>query len=162
MVYGNLDEKSGTGVVFSRNPITGERGLFGEYMARAQGEDIVSGGKTPQSILALKESMPQIFVQLEGMTRKLENHFNDMQDIEFTIESGKLYILQTRSGKRSGNAAVRIAVDMVNEGIITRDESIMRVTVGDIHGLLHKRLKPGTYTPLAKGLNAAPGALREE
>jgi len=158
MVYGNRDENSGTGVAFSRDPSTGDRGLFGEYLAGAQGEAIVSGMRTPQPLAALKSAMPAIFEELASIADKLEHHFCDMQDIEFTVESGKLYILQTRSGKRSGHAAVKIAIDMVSERIITREEAIMRVTTNDIHGMLHKRLKAGDYQPFARGLNAAPGA----
>jgi len=159
MVYGNRDQKSGTGVVFSRNPSTGEEGLFGEYLGEAQGEDLVSGARTPQPIAQLKSVMPEIYAELEGIARRLERHFCEMQDIEFTVESGKLYILQTRSGKRSGHAAVKIAVDMVNEDLITRDEAVMRVSVEDIRGLLHKQLKtPEKYQAIARGLNAAPGA----
>jgi pyruvate, orthophosphate dikinase len=159
MVYGNRDERSGTGVVFSRDPSTGKNGLFGEYLIKAQGEEIVSGVRTPKPISKLKSVMPEIYAELENIASKLEIHFCDMQDIEFTVESGKLYILQARAGKRSGHAAVKIAVDMVNENLITRQEAIMRVTFDDIRGLLHKQLKtPDAYRPLAKGLNAAPGA----
>ncbi len=158
MVYGNRDNKSGTGVVFSRNPSTGEKGLFGEYLDKAQGEDLVSGARTPQPIAELKGKMPAAFAELERLAAKLESHFLDMQDIEFTVESGKLFMLQTRSGKRSGYAAVKIAVEMVAEKMITREEAIMRVSPHDIQGLLHKQLKTGSQRPLAKGLNAAPGA----
>jgi pyruvate,orthophosphate dikinase len=159
MVYGNRDDKSGTGVVFSRNPSTGEKGLFGEYLSQAQGEEIVSGARTPKPIDQLKSEMPDIYEELDSIAQRLERHFCEMQDIEFTVESGKLYILQTRSGKRSGHAAVTIAVDMVNENLITREEAIMRVSVEDIRGLLHKQLRtPEKYQPIAKGLNAAPGA----
>jgi pyruvate,orthophosphate dikinase len=158
MVYGNRDKKSGTGVVFSRNPSTGDRGLFGEYLEEAQGEDLVSGARTPKPVAELKASMPAVFAELEGLAATLERHFLDMQDIEFTVESGKLFMLQTRSGKRSGYAAVKIAVEMVAEKMITREEAIMRVGPNDIQGLLHKQLKAGAHRPLAKGLNAAPGA----
>lgn len=159
MVYGNRDEKSGTGVVFTRNPSTGEKGLFGEYLSEAQGEDLVSGARTPQPIKQLKSDMPEIYDELETIAQRLEGHFCEMQDIEFTVESGKLYILQTRSGKRSGHAAVKIAVDMVNENRITREEAIMRISVDDIRGLLHKQLKVSDkHQPIAQGLNAAPGA----
>lgn len=159
MVYGNRDTKSGTGVAFSRNPSTGEKGLFGEYIEKAQGEELVSGARTPKPVAELQSKMPEVYSQLEGIAARLEAHFLDMQDIEFTIESGKLYILQTRSGKRSGHAAVKIAVDMVAENVITREEAVLRVSVNDIQGLLHKRLKDSeTYHPVAKGLNAAPGA----
>jgi pyruvate,orthophosphate dikinase len=159
MVYGNRDERSGTGVVFTRNPSTGAKGLFGEYLAMAQGEEVVSGVRTPQPVASLRESMPDVYAELEGVANKLEAHFGDMQDIEYTVESGKLYILQTRSGKRSGQAAVKIAVDMVAEGILTREEVVMRVSIHDIQVLLHKQLKtPDAYEPLTRGLNAAPGA----
>lgn len=158
MVYGNKDDRSGTGVVFSRNPSTGEKGLFGEYMAKAQGEDIVSGARTPQPVSALKSAMPEVYAELEQLVQKLESNFCDMQDIEYTIESGKLYLLQTRSGKRGGHAAVKIAVDMVNDNMITREEAVTRVTSNDLQGMLHKQLKSdGSYQPIAKGLNAAPG-----
>lgn len=159
MVFGNRDEKSGTGVVFSRNPITGEKVLFGEYLHQAQGEAIVSGETTPQPVQELKNIMPDAYAELEAIADKLEHHFCEMQDIEFTVESGKLYMLQTRTGKRSGNAAVKIVVDMVAENIISRKEGMTRVTVNDITGLLHKRLKTTAgYVALTKGLNAAPGA----
>jgi len=159
MVYGNRDERSGTGVVFTRNPSTGKKGIFGEYIVKAQGEELVSGVRTPKPISTLKSTMPEVYAELEKVANKLESHFCDMQDIEFTVESGKLYILQTRTGKRSGHAAVKISVDMVAENLITREEAIIRVTVNDIQGLLHKQLKASdSYHPLAKGLNAAPGA----
>ena len=159
MVYGNREERSGTGVVFTRNPSTGEKGLFGEYIDSAQGEEIVSGSRTPKPVSALKSTMPEVYAELETIAYNLERHFSDMQDIEFTVESGKLYILQTRSGKRSGHAAVKISIDMVAESLITPEEAIMQVTASDIQGLLHKQLKtPEAYHPLAKGLNAAPGA----
>ena len=159
MVYGNRDKTSGTGVVFTRNPSTGETGLFGEYLIQAQGEELVSGARTPEPIATLKSVMPEIYDELKEVAERLERHFCDMQDIEFTVESGKLYILQTRAGKRSGYASVKITVDMVTEGLITREEAITRISVEDIRGLLHKQIKtPSTFTPLAKGLNAAPGA----
>jgi pyruvate,orthophosphate dikinase len=159
MVYGNRDERSGTGVLFSRNPSTGEKNLYGEYLVKAQGEDIVSGSRTPEPISKLKSVMPEIYSQLEAIVDKLELHFHDMQDMEFTIESGKLYMLQTRSGKRTGNAAIKIAVDMVNHGLITQEEAIQRVTVEDMKQILHKQIKDiGNYKPFVKGLNAAPGA----
>jgi pyruvate,orthophosphate dikinase len=158
MVYGNRDENSGTGVSFSRDPSTGAKGIFGEYIAQAQGEALVSGTRTPQPLASLKSAMPEIYKELAAVAARLERHFCDMQDIEFTIESGKLYILQTRSGKRSGQAAVKIATDMVSEGIITQEEAVMRVTTNDIRGMLHKRLKGDGYQPFVRGLNAAPGA----
>ncbi|MFC2007759.1 pyruvate, phosphate dikinase [Chloroflexota bacterium] len=160
MVFGNNDEVSGTGVVFTRNPSTGERGLFGEYLNQAQGEDLVSGARTPAPIADLQNLMPDIYTELERVANLLEEHYRDIQDIEFTIESRKLYILQTRSAKRSGQAAVRAAVDMVSERLITREEAICRVSVGDLQSLLHKGIKtPESYQPLTKGLPAAPGAV---
>ena len=159
MVFGNKDSNSGTGVVFTRNPSTGESGLFGEYLAQAQGEDIVSGSSTPQPVSALRSQMPEAYAELERLTGLLESHYRDMQDVEFTIESGRLYILQTRSGKRSGEAAVKIAVAMVDEKIITPQEAILRVTPDDLRALLHRQIKsPEQYESLTKGLNAAPGA----
>jgi pyruvate,orthophosphate dikinase len=159
MVYGNRDSFSGTGVIFSRNPSTGEKCLFGEYMLQAQGEDLVSGARTPEPISKLKEVMPERYFELAAFADSLEKHFGDMQDIEFTIESGKLYILQTRNGKRSGRAAVKIAVDMIKEGLLTCEEAVMRVTIDDLRGMLHKQLRtPINSQPLARGLNAAPGA----
>ena len=159
MVYGNKDSNSGTGVLFSRNPSTGEPGLWGEYLKEAQGEDVVSGARTPEPIAALKKSMPKIYKELEIISENLEQHFGDMQDMEFTVESGTLYMLQTRTGKRTGPAAIKVAVDMVHEKLITEEQAIKRVSVEDIQGLLHKRIKdPQQYKPLTRGLNAAPGA----
>ena len=160
MVFGNKDSNSGTGVVFSRNPSTGEKGLFGEYIECAQGEDIVSGAKTPLPISQLKDIMPHVYEELEQKVDFLEVHFRDMQDVEFTIESGKLYFLQTRSAKRSGQAAVKIAVDMVHEGLITQEEAILRLSVDDLRAILHKHIKAAqSHEPLTKGLAAAPGAV---
>lgn len=159
MVFGNRDKMSGTGVIFSRNPSTGEPGIFGEYLPEAQGEDLVSGARTPSTIEELRTQMPQVYAEVENIAHTLENYFRDMQDIEITVESGKLYMLQTRSGKRSGQAAVRIVVDMVNEDILTREEAVMRVKPEELKALLHKRVKhPDHHIVLARGLNAAPGA----
>jgi len=159
MVFGNKDANSGTGVVFTRNPSTGEPGLFGEYLPEAQGEDVVSGARTPEPVYRLKSQMPAVYAELERIALSLEHHYRDMQDIEFTVESGKLYILQTRSGKRSGQAAVKIAVDMVKDNIITNQEAVERVSDNDLQALLHRRVKsPEKYVPITKGLNAAPGA----
>lgn len=159
MVMGNSDDRSGTGVVFTRNASTGEPELFGEYISRAQGEDLVSGVRTPAPVQELHAAMPEIYAELETVAHTLEKHFHDMQDVEFTIESGTLYILQTRSGKRSGQAAVRIAVDMAKEGLISREDAVKRVKPEDLKALLHKRIKsPEKHEPLAHGLNAAPGA----
>jgi len=160
MVFGNRDAKSGTGVVFSRNPSTGEHGLFGEYIQCAQGEAIVSGSTTPVPVAQLESIMPEIYKELAQKVAQLETHFRDMQDVEFTIESEKLYILQTRSGKRSGKAAVKIVVDMVHEDLITEEEAITRVKADDLRALLHKHIKSDQpHEPLTRGLAAAPGAV---
>lgn len=159
MVFGNKDKNSGTGVVFTRNPNNGDKGLFGEYLKQAQGEELVSGKKTPQPIETLKLQMPEVYTQVEEVADVLERHFRDMQDVEVTVEDGKLYILQTRAGKRSGRAAVKIAVDMVREGLILPEEAILRVTPEDLRTMLHKQIKsPELYRPVAQGLNASPGA----
>ena len=159
MVFGNRDDHSGTGVVFSRDPGTGQKGLYGEYMMQAQGEDLVSGVRTPEPIAKLRQVMPDIYAELSSIADRLERHFTDMQDIEFTVESGKLYILQTRNGKRTGQAAVKIAIDLFKEGQLTPEEAVMRVTVDDIKGMLHKQLGLiGDVEPIARGLSAAPGA----
>jgi pyruvate,orthophosphate dikinase len=160
MVFGNKDSRSGTGVVFSRDPSTGESGLFGEYIECAQGEDIVSGSKTPVPVSHLKSVMPDVYKELEQKVSFLEKHFRNMQDIEFTVESGTLYILQTRSAKRSGQAAVKAAVDMVHQALITQEEAILRLNVDDLRALLHKHIKSTqSHEPLTKGLAAAPGAV---
>ena len=158
MVFGNKDKNSGTGVVFTRNPSTGQKSLFGEYLNQAQGEDLVSGMRTPGPIADLQGLMPDVYAELQGIANSLENHYRDVQDIEFTIESQKLYILQTRSAKRNGQAAVKAAVDMVHEGLITTEEAINRLSASDLQALLHKRIKsPELRQPLTKGLAAAPG-----
>jgi pyruvate,orthophosphate dikinase len=159
MVMGNKDERSGTGVIFTRNASTGEPQLFGEYIGRAQGEDLVSGSRTPSPVEELRSAMPEVYAELETVAHSLEKYFRDMQDVEFTVESGILYILQTRSGKRSGQAAVKIAVDMAREGLISREEAVKRVKPEEMKALLHKRIKSSErLEPLARGLNAAPGA----
>ena len=127
MVFGNIGNDSGTGVAFTRNPSTGEKKLYGEYLINAQGEDVVAGIRTPQPIAALAKDMPVIFKQFEEICRLLDTHYRDMQDIEFTVESGKLWILQTRNGKRTAQAAIKIAVDLAHEGLITREEAILRI-----------------------------------
>jgi len=159
MVFGNKNKNSGTGVVFTRNPSNGDKGLFGEYLEQAQGEDLVSGRRTPQPIETLKLQLPEVYTQLETEADALERHFRDMQDIELTVEDGKLYILQTRAGKRTGRAAVKIAVDMVREGLISREEAILRITPQDVTAILYKQIvSPESYRPVAHGLSAAPGA----
>jgi pyruvate,orthophosphate dikinase len=161
MVFGNLGERSATGVGFTRNPATGEKEFYGEFLVNAQGEDVVAGIRTPQPISALKELMPEVYEQLKDITAKLERHYRDVQDFEFTIQDGKLYMLQTRNGKRTGPAAVRIAVDMVQEGLITKEEAIMRVDPQQLDQLLHPVLEEKSKRNLKKiatGLPASPGA----
>jgi pyruvate,orthophosphate dikinase len=160
MVYGNLGENSGTGVGFTRNPATGEHVFFGEYLMNAQGEDVVSGVRTPLPISELERAMPMVYEQLRTITGKLEKHYRDMQDFEFTIQDGKLYMLQTRNGKRTGLAAVRVAIDMVREGLITQEEAIFRVEPNQLYDFLVPRLveKGEKIEVLATGLPASPGA----
>jgi len=158
MVFGNMGDDCGTGVAFTRNPATGEKALFGEFLKNAQGEDVVAGVRTPEPIEQLADEFPEIYKQFADIAKLLENHYRDMQDIEFTIEKGRLFILQCRAGKRTGVAAVKIAVDMVNEGLITRDEALTRVPPEALEQLLHPRIKSvGSAKPVAKGLNAGPG-----
>lgn len=158
MVFGNMGDDCGTGVAFTRNAATGENKLFGEFLRNAQGEDVVAGVRTPSEINELKQEFPAIFDQFVNIAYTLENHYRDMQDIEFTIEKGRLFILQCRNGKRTGVAAVKIAIDMVNEGLITKEEAIMRVEPMALEQLLHPRIKVPKDTPiLAHGLNAGPG-----
>ena len=161
MVFGNKGETSGTGVVFSRNPATGEKAIYGEYLMNAQGEDVVAGIRTPLPISKLEEQDPEIYKQFVGIVNTLENHYKDMQDMEITIEEGKLYFLQTRNGKRTAQAALKIAVDLVEEGMLSKEESILKVEPKQLDTLLH----PAFYTedlknasPIAKGLPASPGA----
>ncbi|KUO39681.1 MAG: pyruvate, phosphate dikinase [Candidatus Hadarchaeum yellowstonense] len=159
MVFGNIGEDSGTGVAFTRDPSTGERKLFGEFLFNAQGEDVVAGIRTPLKIDDLKRRYPEIYNKLVEIAEKLERHYRDMQDIEFTVERGKLYMLQTRAGKRTAQAAVKIAVDMVMEGLITKEEALLRIEPSHIEQLLHKQVDPqAKVTVIAKGLNASPGA----
>ncbi|SEN05016.1 pyruvate, orthophosphate dikinase [Lihuaxuella thermophila] len=159
MVFGNMGEDSGTGVAFTRNPSTGDKEIYGEFLINAQGEDVVAGVRTPRPISELREQMPAIYEQFASISNQLEQHYKDMQDIEFTVERGKLYILQTRAGKRTAGAAVKIAVNMVEEGIITRDEALMRVDPDQLSQMLHRRLDPhAKLNVIAKGLPASPGA----
>lgn len=160
MVFGNRNDKSGTGVAFSRNPSNGENELFGEYLLKAQGEDIVAGIRTPEPIARLKEQLSEIYDEFARLAKVLENHNKDMQDIEFTIEDGKLYLLQTRNGKRSPYAAVKIAVDMVHEGILSKEEAIMKVDPNVLPQLLHGNFDPEAVkkaTLLGKGLPGSAG-----
>jgi pyruvate,orthophosphate dikinase len=159
MVFGNLGEDSGTGVAFSRDPSTGERMLYGEYLLNAQGEDVVSGARTPLPIATLKERLPASFQELERLARTLERHFRDLQDMEFTIERGTLYMLQTRRGQRSGQAAVRVACDMVDEELISEEEAVARIPPNDLNQLLHPGIDPHSHLDLlTTGLPASPGA----
>jgi len=160
MVYGNLGDTSGTGVGFTRNPATGTKEFYGEFLMNAQGEDVVSGVRTPVPILELQKIMPDVYDQLREITTRLEKHYKDMQDFEFTIQDGKLYMLQTRNGKRTGLAAVRVAIQMVEEGLITKEEAIFRVEPNQLYDFLVPRLdeKSTKVEVLATGLPASPGA----
>ncbi len=161
MVYGNSGEESGTGVAFTRNPATGEKKLFGEYLINAQGEDVVAGIRTPESIETLKEKMPLVFDEFNRICEILENHYRDMQDMEFTIENGKLFMLQTRNGKRTAKAALKIAVDLVNEGMISKEEAILRVEPKSLDQLLHPSFNKKALNEaeaVCTGLAASPGA----
>ena len=162
MVFGNLNERSGTGVAFTRDPATGENVLYGEYLLAAQGEDVVAGIRTPKPIAELEKDMPEVYKQLLEVREKLERHYRDMQDLEFTIEDGKLYLLQTRTGKRTGFAAVRIAVEMEREGLITKEEAILRIDPAEqVYQLLQPIFDPEEKRKakvIAKGLAAGPGA----
>ena len=161
MVFGNMGDTSGTGVAFTRNPATGENKLFGEYLINAQGEDVVAGIRTPEEISHLKDTMPDVFEEFKDITHRLEDHYKDMQDIEFTIENKKLYMLQTRSGKRTAQAAINIAVDLVKDGVIGKDEAILRIEPDSLNQLLHPTFEEKALEQaevLAKGLAASPGA----
>ncbi len=159
MVFGNMGDKSCTGVGFTRNPGTGKKELFGEFLLNAQGEDVVAGTRNPQPISELKKEMPAIHKQLSEIAERLEKHYRDMQDFEFTVEEGKLYMLQTRSGKRNTQAGIRIAVDMVREKLISKEEALLRIRPADLDQLLHPTLDPkAEYQVVAHGLAASPGA----
>ncbi len=163
MVFGNMGDDSGTGVAFTRNPSTGERELYGEFLPNAQGEDVVAGVRTPLPLSALHERMPEVYQQFLEIADRLERHYRDMMDLEFTVERGRLWMLQCRVGKRTGRAAVKIAVDMAQEGLIGRDEAILRVQPSHLDQLLHPHLDEhalatGEYPLLAQGLGASPGA----
>ena len=161
MVFGNMGNTSGTGVAFTRDPATGEKKIFGEYLINAQGEDVVAGIRTPQKISTLKDVMPEVYDQFIDIAEKLENHYRDMQDMEYTIERGKLYMLQTRNGKRTAAAAIKIAVDLVNEGMITTDEAVLKVEPKQLDSLLHPQFDAAalkTAKEIAVGLAASPGA----
>ena len=165
MVFGNTGSRSATGVAFTRNPSTGEHKVFGEYLVNAQGEDVVAGTRTPKPIEAMKKDLPQAYAQFMKVCARLEKHYRDMQDLEFTVEDGKLWMLQTRTGKRTAQAAVKIAVDMANEKLITRREAVMRIVPAQVDQLLHARFSEETKSAaraegrfLGRGLNASPGA----
>ncbi len=165
MVFGNMGEDSGTGVAFTRDPSTGEKKLYGEYLPNAQGEDVVAGIRTPHPIADMEKEWPEVYQQFLEIAQLLEKHYRDMQDMEFTVERGKLWMLQTRTGKRTAQAAVKIAVDMVHEGLITKEEAVMRLTPDQVDQFLHPRFDPKAKKKaeaegdlLAVGLNASPGA----
>jgi pyruvate,orthophosphate dikinase len=161
MVFGNMGDDSGTGVAFTRNPSTGEKKLYGEFLVNAQGEDVVAGIRTPQPISDLEQSMPEVYKQFEQTAKTLETHYKDMQDMEFTMERGKLFMLQTRNGKRTAAAALRIAVELVEEGLITKEEALMKIDAKQLDALLHPTFDPKALKAaqsIAKGLPASPGA----
>ncbi len=161
MVFGNMGDDSGTGVAFTRSPSNGEKKLYGEFLMNAQGEDVVAGIRTPQPISALEQTQPEVYAQFVKIAETLENHYRDMQDMEFTIEHGKLYMLQTRNGKRTAAAALKIAVDLVDEKMLTTEEAVMKVEPKQLDTLLHPNFDPAVLkkaTPVAKGLPASPGA----
>jgi pyruvate,orthophosphate dikinase len=159
MVFGNMGPTSGTGVVFTRNPATGEKGVYGEYLLNAQGEDVVAGIRTPKPIRDLAGELPDVYQEFLRVCDLLERHYRDVQDVEFTIERGRLYLLQTRAGKRTAQAAVRIAVEMAHEGLINKEEALLRVDANDFEKILHRQVDPGApRTVLARGLAASPGA----
>ncbi len=161
MVFGNAGDQSGTGVAFTRNPATGEKKVFGEYLLNAQGEDVVAGIRTPQSIEVLHDDMPAIYDQLMTIAEKLETHYRDMQDLEFTIENGELFLLQARDGKRTPYAAVKIAVDLLGEGLINKKQAVQRVSPESVSAMLHPEFDGDVLaqqTPLTTGLPASPGA----
>jgi pyruvate,orthophosphate dikinase len=163
MVFGNRGAKSGTGVAFTRDPSTGEAGLYGEFLADAQGEDVVAGIRTPEPLKAMAKRLPEAFEQLLGTMRRLEEHYRDVQDIEFTVEEGRLYLLQTRSAKRTAAAALKAAVSMVGEDLIRREEAVARIDPGQLDQLLHPRIDPDAEVEVAaRGLNASPGAASGE
>jgi pyruvate,orthophosphate dikinase len=165
MVFGNMGEDSGTGVAFTRNPSTGNKKMMGEYLLNAQGEDVVAGIRNADPIEQLGNKMPEAYKQFMDITGKLEKHYKDMQDVEFTIERGKLWMLQTRNAKRTAKAAIKIAMEMANEGLISKEEAVLRVSFSDVDTLLHPQFdesalkaaeKSGAY--YVKGVNASPGA----
>ena len=161
MAFGNMGDTSGTGVAFTRNPATGEKGLMGEFLMNAQGEDVVAGVRTPMPIQQMKEVLPEVYEQFLGICNTLENHYRDMQDMEFTIEDKKLYMLQTRNGKRTAAAAIKIACDLIDEGMITEEEALMQIDAKSLDMLLHPQFDAAALkkaVPVGKGIAASPGA----
>ena len=159
MVFGNMGDNSATGVGFTRDPSTGAKEFYGEYLTNAQGEDVVAGIRTPHPIADLEKEMPKVYRQLRDVTNKLEKHYRDVQDFEFTVQDGTLYMLQTRTGKRTAHAAIKIAVDMVNEGLISKEEAIIRVEPASLDQLLHPVIdQKAKLDIVARGLPASPGA----
>jgi pyruvate,orthophosphate dikinase len=161
MVFGNMGDDSGTGVAFSRNPATGESVLYGEYLFNAQGEDVVAGIRTPKPISELKTDNPRLYDEFDALAKKLEAHYKDMQDMEFTIERGRLFMLQTRNGKRTAQAALKVAIDLYNEGVLTKEEAVLKVEPKSLDALLHPmfdQVALAKAKPITKGLNASPGA----
>ncbi len=165
MVFGNMGSTSGTGVAFTRNPSTGDPAVWGEYLINAQGEDVVAGVRTPEKVAVMAKDLPEAYAEFAKICKILENHYKNMQDVEFTVERGKLWMLQTRNGKRTAAAAIKIAVDMANEGLITKKEAVMRVGPSDVDSLLHPQFDPAAKKAaakagklLGKGVNASPGA----
>ena len=158
MVFGNMGDTSGTGVAFTRSPVNGEKAIFGEFLVNAQGEDVVAGIRTPQPIAEMAEAFPEVYGDFVRIADVLENHYKDMQDMEFTVERGKLFMLQTRNGKRTAPSAVKIAVDMVDEGLITKEEAIMRIEPGQIDQLLHPMFDAGELEAAQTGnITGRPG-----
>jgi pyruvate,orthophosphate dikinase len=163
MAFGNMGEDSGTGVAFTRNPITGEKELYGDYLVNAQGEDVVAGIRRTEPIAALRTRLPDVYRQFQEYAQRLEQHYRDVQDLEFTVERGQLYMLQTRNAKRTGEAAVNIAVDMVNEGLISKEEAVARVEPRQLEQLIHPRVDPAaSAAPIGRGVPASPGAATGE
>jgi pyruvate,orthophosphate dikinase len=161
MAFGNMGDDCGTGVAFTRDPATGSKGLFGEFLTNAQGEDVVAGVRTPMKITEMEQKFPEAFEQFKNVCKTLEDHYRDMQDMEFTVEHGKLYMLQTRNGKRTAQAALKIACDLVDEGMRTEEEAVAMIDPRNLDTLLHPQFDPAVLkkaVPMGKGLGASPGA----
>ena len=164
MAFGNMGDNCGTGVAFTRNPATGEKGLMGEFLTNAQGEDVVAGVRTPMPISKMADIFPEVYKQFQEVCKILENHYRDMQDMEFTVENEKLYMLQTRNGKRTAAAAIKIACDLIDEGMITEQEALMQIDAKSLDMLLHPQFDPNALKQadknnvVGKGIAASPGA----